>query len=365
MNQHIETPGHTNRSDISVIICVYTEKRWYDILDAVESLRQQTLQPREIILSVDHNPALLQRVQNEIPDVVAIENTGTRGLSGARNSGITVARGSLVAFLDDDATAEPDWLQLLHTCLIDEQVMGVGGTVEPEWIGKQPTWFPREFYWTVGCSYQQRPDHPIQVRNPFGGCTCYRREIFLHNGGFREDIGRVGTLPLGCEETELCIRAHQRWPERYFLYEPRARIHHRIPEVRARWQYFSSRCYAEGLSKASVTLYVGSKDGLASERDYTMRLLPAGIIKGLQDTILHGDISGVQRAGAILAGLLITAAGFTRGRLSLLGRHPIQIGTLPVQDQEQKQEKQNIQTKAVTVPSLAQTIETSIQHRKG
>jgi GT2 family glycosyltransferase len=332
MSHYEERSGQTNTSDISVIICVYTEKRWYDILDAVESLRQQTLQPREIILSVDHNPALLQQVRNEIPDVVVVENTGTRGLSGARNSGIAVAQGSLIAFLDDDATAEPDWLYLLNACLADEQVMGVGGTVEPEWIAKQPKWFPYEFYWTVGCSYQRPPDHPVQVRNPFGGCTCYRREVFLYNGGFREDIGRVGTLPLGCEETELCIRAHQRWPERYFLYEPRARIHHRIPEARARWQYYRSRCYAEGLSKATVTRYVGSKDGLASERDYIIRQLPAGIARGLRDTILHGEISGMQRAMAILAGLLITIVGYARGRLSLLRRHLVQKGTALVDE---------------------------------
>jgi glucosyl-dolichyl phosphate glucuronosyltransferase len=353
MKQKREIFRPSEESDISVIICIYTEKRWNDILDAVESLRQQTLQPREILLSVDYNPALLQRVRHEIPDVVALENKNTRGLSGARNSGIAVAKGSLIAFLDDDATAEPDWLQKLHACLADEQVMGVGGTVEPEWIGKQPKWFPREFYWTVGCSYQRRPDHPVQVRNPFGGCTCYRREVFLHNGGFREDIGRVGTLPLGCEETELCIRASQRWPERFFLYEPRASIHHRIPEARARWGYFRSRCYAEGLSKAAVTRYVGSKDGLASERDYTLRLLPAGVIRGLLDGILHRDLSGMQRAAAILAGLLITFGGFIRGRLSLLGRPPMPLGA------PQGQERPSLLANTVPVPHLLLTMNTS------
>jgi Glycosyltransferases, probably involved in cell wall biogenesis len=302
-----------NISDISVIICVYTEERWDDIKNAIESLRQQVLRPREIILSVDHNPGLYARICNEIHDVIAVDNVHPRGLSGARNSGLEVAQGTLVAFLDDDATAAPDWLFHLKACFVDDHVLGVGGNVEPAWQTARPDWFPGEFYWVVGCTYQQIPSHPIKVRNPYGGCTCYRYELFTQNGGFRDTIGRMGSRPLGCEETELCIRAQQRWPERYFLYEPRARIHHHIPAKRARWSYFMARCYAEGLSKAMVTSFVGHKDGLAAERAYTFRTLPLAIIKGVDDTLRHHQPSGVLRAGTIVAGLAITAAGFARG----------------------------------------------------
>src|SRR3712207_5615383 len=91
----------------SVIICAYTEKRWRDLVAAVESLRQQTLSPQEIIVVVDHNPALLERVQHELPDVIAVENQEPHGLSGARNSGLVVASGEIIVFLDDDAFAEP------------------------------------------------------------------------------------------------------------------------------------------------------------------------------------------------------------------------------------------------------------------
>lgn len=300
-------------SDISVIICVYTEERWDDIKKAIESLRQQVLRPREIILSVDHNPALYARICNEIHNVIAVNNVHPRGLSGARNSGLEVAQGSLVAFLDDDATAAPDWLFHLNACFVDEHVLGIGGNVEPAWQIARPDWFPSEFYWVVGCTYQQTPSHPIKVRNPYGGCTCYRYELFTQNGGFRDTIGRMGSRPLGCEETELCIRAQQRWPDRYFLYEPRARIYHQIPAKRARWNYFMARCYAEGLSKAAVTGFVGRKDGLAAERAYTFRTLPLAIMKGVGATLRDHQTGGALRAGAIVAGLAITATGFARG----------------------------------------------------
>ena len=299
--------------DISVIICTYTEARWHDLVAAVESLCCQSKAPCEIIVVVDHNQRLLERVRAELPAVVAVENSEFQGLSGARNSGIAIAHGTLIAFLDDDATAEPDWLARFHQCFEDSRVLGVGGTVEPMWLSKRPAWFPKEFYWVVGCSYQDLPETPIVVRNPFGGCACYRREVFDVVGGFRSEIGRIGTLPLGCEETELCIRANQYWPQKTFLYEPQARIHHHIPLSRARWHYFRTRCFAEGLSKATVAQFVGSKDGLATERTYIVRTLLRGIVRGIMDGILHLDGTGFAQAGAIVAGLTITVAGYSTG----------------------------------------------------
>lgn len=299
--------------DISVVICTYTEARWLDLAAAVESLHQQSAPAREIIVVVDHNQRLLEQVRTQLSGIVVVENSKPQGLSGARNSGIAVAQGALIAFLDDDAMAEPGWLARLNRCFEDPQVLGVGGTVEPKWSSKRPAWFPREFYWTVGCTYQDMPEKPVVVRNPYGGCACFRREVFEVVGGFRTGIGRVGTLPMGCEETELCIRASQHWPQKVFLYEPQARIHHHIPSSRTSWRYFRSRCFAEGLSKAAVAQFVGAKDGLATERTYVVRTLLRGVARGVMDGILRLDVTGFARAVVIAAGLIITVAGYSSG----------------------------------------------------
>jgi glucosyl-dolichyl phosphate glucuronosyltransferase len=301
--------------DISVIICAYTEERWDDLVGAVESVRRQSLPPREIIVVVDHNPSLLERVRTEIPGVVAIENREARGLSGARNSGILAAAGGLLAFLDEDALAAPDWLERLSAGYADPQVLGVGGAIEPVWLSGRPGWFPEEFDWVVGCTYRGLPQSATPVRNLIGCNMSFRREVFEIAGEFRSGIGRVGTRPLGCEETELCIRVNQRWPQRRLLYEPQARVRHRVPASRARWDYFRSRCYAEGLSKATVARHVGSGDGLASERTYTFRVLPQGIARGLGD-VLRWDTTGLARAGAIMVGLAFTLAGYLIGTIS-------------------------------------------------
>ncbi|OUC78462.1 glycosyltransferase family 2 protein, partial [Streptosporangium minutum] len=91
----------------SIVICVYTEERWEDIQAAVESVENQRRRPYEIILVVDHNPDLHLRLKQRYPGAIVVENTHERGLSGGKNTGAATASGDIVAYLDDDAVAEP------------------------------------------------------------------------------------------------------------------------------------------------------------------------------------------------------------------------------------------------------------------
>jgi len=308
------------RKDISVVVCAYTDDRWHALVEAIESIRNQTVQPREVIVVVDHNPALLEKVQKNLPGVAGIENHQPRGLAGARNSGVEASSGKVIAFMDEDAVAEPDWLERLDEGYTNPQVIGVGGAIVPLWTGAPPGWLPPEFHWVVGCTYRGMPDGTAPIRNLIGANMSFRREVFDRTGGFRIGMGRIGTRPLGCEETEFCIRALHRSPQSLLLYEPRARVRHRVPRDRARWRYFTARCFAEGLSKAQVAQVVGAQDGLASERAYTFRTLPRGILGGIKTGFVWRDPSGFARAAAILIGLMCTTAGYLRG--SIQGTNP-------------------------------------------
>lgn len=311
-----------SRVSVSVVVCVYTEERWGDILAAVDSVRAQTTPAGEVLLVVDHNPALLGRLSGHFadPTVRVLANAGPRGLSAGRNTGTAASRGSVVAFLDDDAIAEPDWLEHLAAAYADPRVLAVGGRTLPLWAsGHRPVWFPREFDWVVGCTYLGLPPGRVAVRNVLGGNASFRRTALDAAGGFASGIGRDGDRrPLGCEETELCIRLGRAVPGAVLLIDDRAVIHHRVPAARERFGYFRSRCYAEGLSKALVTRSVGVGAGLATERDYTARVLPAGVARGLRDMAL-GRAGGARRAAAILAGVAVTAAGYAVGSLRSRG----------------------------------------------
>lgn len=298
----------------SVVICAYTPKRWNDLVEAVASLERQSLAPLEVIVVIDHNPELLRRAQAQFSHARVIENTFDKGLSGARNSGVEAARGEIVAFLDDDAAAERDWLERTLAGFADPQVMGVGSAIELAWPGQAPRWFPAEFFWTLGGTYRGLPTARAKVRNMIGAAMTLRRAPLLGGAGFLSAVGRTEAgLPLGCEETELCIRLSQTHPGSFFLYEPGTRVRHKVTPERATWRYFWSRCYAEGISKARVAQLVGGSDGLSSERSYTLRVLPAGVLRGLRDAV-RGDTGGLGRAFAIVTGLFATAAGYLVGR---------------------------------------------------
>src|SRR5690606_21097593 len=190
----------------SVVICVYTKERWDDIREAVESVRAQRRQPHELILVVDYNPDLQLELKKAYPDAIVVENTHEKGLSGGKNTGAETATGDIVAYLDDDAVADPGWLEALEGGFQSPEVVGVGGRTVPRWAtGGRPRWFPGEFDWTVGCTYTGMPTVRAPVINVMGGNAAFRREVIGEVGGFHTGIGRSvqgrKNRPLGCEET--------------------------------------------------------------------------------------------------------------------------------------------------------------------
>ena len=298
---------------VSVIICAYTERRWSDLAAAVRSAADQSVAPLEVIVVSDHNMELFERARRELTDALVLFNEEQRGLSGGRNTGVRAARGDVLAFLDDDAVAAPDWLEHLLAPYGDPTVIGVGGSIEPLWPGARPRFMPDEFDWVVGCTYRGMPTTTSPVRNLIGANMSMRRDVFDAVGGFSTDVGRVGTRPVGCEETELCIRAAQRMPGTQIVFAPRARVRHRVTDERAGWRYFRDRCWSEGLSKAVVSRHAGRADGLSTERSYVSSTLPRGVARAMRETVAQRDAGGAARAVAIVAGLTITTAGYAAG----------------------------------------------------
>ena len=308
----------------SVVVCAYSFDRWNELLLAVQSLQVQSFRPHEVIVVIDHNAELFVQAGRALQghadvrafeghaDVRVLENRFGRGLSGARNSGLREAHGELIAFLDDDAIAAPDWLERLAGAYLDPNTLGVGGAIVPNWCGPQPDWFPPEFYWVIGCTYLGLPEQTAPVRNMIGANMSFRRAAF-DGLEFRSGLGRIGTVPLGGEETDFCIRAVRKHPNGVILYEPRAAVRHLVTPERAQIRYFLRRCYAEGISKAAISRFVGSQAGLSSERSYVATVLPRGVLRGLGETLRGRGWGGAARAASIVAGLGATAVGYVVG----------------------------------------------------
>jgi GT2 family glycosyltransferase len=332
-----ETP-HRSAPAVSVAICAYTLDRWKDLRRAVESVREQSPPPAEVLLVIDHNDGLLARARDEwpplagdaggraadgaaaaaAPPVTVLASEGGRGLAGARNTAVRAARSEIVAFLDDDAAAAPGWIGRLGDAYADEAVVACGGAAIPDLRSPRPRWWPREFDWVIGCSYVGMPTDRAEVRNVLGANMSARRACIEEIGGFDETLGRVRRRPAGCEETDLCIRLAARRPGSVIVYDPAAAVHHSVPTSRLTWHYFRTRCYAEGLSKAQVTRNVGAGAGLASERAYTREVLPRAVLRGLGATLSRRGTARPEdahplQAAAVCAGLAITTAGYALG----------------------------------------------------
>lgn len=301
---------------VSVIIAAYTSKRWNDTVQAVQSVKLQSIPVTETILVIDNNPELLSRARAELTDVMVIPNAGSRGASSARNTGVAASRGEVVAFLDDDAVASSRWLESLLRHFADPEVVGAGGRIDPIWATAAPRWFPPEFNWAIGASYRGMPDNAVPVRNVWSGNMVIRRKIFEAIGGFREGFGKVGSRS-SPEDTDLCLRASSAHPGGTWIFDPDGLCGHRVPAERERFRFFISRCYNEGLGKAALSSLTDAPEATATEREYTKRVLPRGMYLGLREAG-DGDVFGVYRSFSIAAGLMCAAGGYVTGRTGSL-----------------------------------------------
>lgn len=298
----------------TVVVCVYTEKRLAQIRAALDSIAGQTVAPAQVIVVADHNPALCDRLAAEYPDHEVIPSTFGPGLSGARNTGVERAAGDVVVFLDDDARAQPRWLETLLACYDDDAVLGAGGLVLADWSPPgRPGWLPEEFLWVVGCSYRGQPEVTADVRNPIGANMSFRRSAFDRAGLFDASVGRTfaSSRPLGCEETEFSIRLRTLSPGARIRYEPRAAVHHHIDQSRATWRYFLGRCRAEGCSKARVARLAGASAALSSERSYVSHTIMQAARRELSGVFRRGDTrDSLLRLAALSLGTLSAATGY-------------------------------------------------------
>jgi glycosyltransferase involved in cell wall biosynthesis len=261
---------------VSVVVSTYTPERLQSVLDCIDSLKTQTQLPDEIILVLDPDKDLVNFYRSKMPSDVRIVVSDEKGLSNARNSGVKSAGGEIIAFIDDDATADRKWLERLLVHYSDSDVIGVGGAAKALWNEKRPIWFPEELDWIVGCSYKGLPEGVSAVRNPIGCNMSFRKAAFSEVGIFSCLIGRVGQKLLGSEEAEFSMRVLSKIPGSKIVYDPSAIVYHKVDSKRQSLRYVITRSFYEGVSKALVTGAQKSSD-LSTESHYMKHLLKVAL----------------------------------------------------------------------------------------
>lgn len=312
----LQAPIDVLSMSMSIIVASYTMERLDDIRECVYSLLDQTWPLCEVIVAVDHNDELLQKLRAELPDLVkVVPNTGARGSSDTRNSAITQATGDIIGFVDDDTTAARDCMEKLMYEYRVRSVVGVGGRSVPAWRNGRPYWFPEELDWVVGSTYKGAPESVEQVVRLIGCNMSFRREAFEIAGTFRNDLARIDRVGEG-EDSEICLRMTQRIPGSVILYQPEAVVYHKVPPNRATFKYLLRRSYGGGLAVASIKGIYSSSDeaplATTMERSFLRYLLKSALL-GRVRYAYRRQVLGQMIA--IVASICATAAGYVAGRV--------------------------------------------------
>jgi GT2 family glycosyltransferase len=311
--------GTVSELSAAVVVCVADRARSGLLLDCVDSILAGERRPDELLVVVDRNPELAGDLAVRLPARVRVLGSDLGGLSNARNTGCRAARSDVVAFVDDDATVEREWLSaLMVEFMRDRDVLGAGGPIEPRW-GAERRWLCDELLWVVGCTYGGHRADSGPIRNPIGANMAFRREPLVALGGFASAFGKSGRTLGTCEETELSLRLERVHGRGRIRYVPRARVRHFVPPARISWRLLVRRSVSEGLSKGRLRrMYTGP--ALATEGAYVRRLvlrsLPALVLRAAR----RRDAVPLESAAAVAVSLVLTGASFVAGVATARGR---------------------------------------------
>ena len=285
--------------NVSVVICTYSMDRYDPFSEAVESVLAQTHDDIEVVLVVDGNEEVFNRVCKDFggrEEVVLHCNDENQGISYSRTKGAEIASGDIVAFIDDDATAEPDWIEQLLAVYEETDAIAVGGDVVPDWQTKKPDFFPAEFYWLVGCVEPGFAEDGEEVRNTYGSNISYRREQFLEVGGYDPNTGRKGDKHLQAHEAPVGIRLRDKFG-RGMVFTEDAVVHHKLFGYRGEFSWLVSRSFWQGYSKRVMDLlYPNAED---NKSNYLKQLLTYFVPKRVNDFFQSPSIDNIKQTTSI------------------------------------------------------------------
>jgi glucosyl-dolichyl phosphate glucuronosyltransferase len=302
----------TRQLSAAVVVCAASAEREQLLRGCVRSLLSGDRVPDEILVVVDNNPALEASVAAWLPTAVRLLRSEAPGISASRNAGLRAARADVVAFVDDDAAVEPDWLpRIVEPFAAADNVLGAGGAVVPDWES-DARWLPDELLWVVGCTYVGHADTGGPIRNPIGCNMAFRRRELCAVGGFSAEFGKRGAAPSTCDETEACLRLERANGPGRLVFVPGARVRHHIPATRIGWEALIRRCVSEGLSKGRLRRLYG-RAALGTERAYAMNLVTDRVPRLLVRGIVTRDRRPIQGAAAIVLSLAVTGGSYAGG----------------------------------------------------
>lgn len=298
---------------VTVILTAYDPDRFADINEGVESILTGTYAARDVIVIVDGQEQLsdrLKEIWETQTDVTVISNDENVGAARSRNKAVKQARGEIVAFFDDDAVADKEWLSELVRCYTEHDAIAAGGQMEPIWLAGQPEFLPAEFYWLIGVTYAGFPEEITEVRNTFASNLSVKKSVFEEIGGFNSEIGPKGGSLLQSAETDFCARLAAETGNEV-LYNPDAKVGHKVYEFRTDPLFLLKRAFWQGVSKRGMQVYSDSK--LDSETDYLRQLVTSAIPLRLKHILVGERVKSAKQLVFLILATACVGCGFLYG----------------------------------------------------
>lgn len=209
----------------SVIIVNWNGERYLE--QCLRSVLNQTYKGFEIIL-VDNNSSdgSLVLVESVFPNVIVVRNSENRGFAAGNNDGIRKASGEYIVTLNNDAIAEPSWLEELVKAVEDDDSLGMAASKMlfydwPDVINSTGISLDRAaIAWDrLGGQPADRSEtEPVEIFGPCAGAALYKRSMLQDIGLFDEDFFMY------LEDVDLAWRGRLRgWR---CLYVPTAEVRH-------------------------------------------------------------------------------------------------------------------------------------------
>lgn len=227
-----------NRSKQALTVVVSTYNRARLLKNCLQSLIKQTANGNYEVFVVDNNSKDNSReVANDFVKRYKnfrYFNEKRQGLSWAKNRGWKEAGGQYVAFIDDDAMAERDWVaQILKFTKRHPDVSVFGGPYYGYTEEKKPDWFPPEVgTFTLG-NKERKINTPKESLS--GSNTIFKRSVFAKQGGFNTSLGMKGNKLSYGEESNLIFELAKEGCGIY--YSPSIKVRHLIAKrkLSLRW----------------------------------------------------------------------------------------------------------------------------------
>lgn len=182
--------------ELSVIICTYNRDKY--LPEALESLTKQTLDNSRVEYIVINNNSTdkteeisLNFAKNNPQLNFRYDIERNQGLSYARNKGIEIAKGDIIAFIDDDAITEPNYAEnLLKAFKENPHFDSIGGKVLPIYhAGHEPIWMSKYLEGFVSkVDYGNKNMPFVPKKYPVGCNMAFKKGVFEELGGFNVEL---------------------------------------------------------------------------------------------------------------------------------------------------------------------------------